>query len=211
MTQFLPLFPLNIVVYPGEKLNLHIFEPRYKQLVHDCFDAGKPFGIPPFLKKGVSEIGTELIISAIDKTYPGGEMDIKCKGGNLFRIVNFYRAMPGKLYAGGEIEYLTDVDDEDPILKIQIKEKIQHLYEILGLATLYLNLPDNFKIYDIAHQLGLSVEQEFLLLQRRRESERQAIVLAHLIAILPVVEETERLKDRVKLNGHFKNLTPPNF
>ncbi|MGZ7270792.1 hypothetical protein ACXWPZ_09350, partial [Streptococcus pyogenes] len=82
---------------------------------------------------------------------------------------------------------------------------------ILGLATLYLNLPDSFKIYDIAHQLGLSVEQEYMLLQRRRESERQSIVLAHLIAILPVVEETERLKDRVKLNGHFKNLIPPNF
>jgi len=211
MAQFLPLFPLNIVVFPGEKLNLHIFEPRYKQLVHDCFDSGKPFGIPPFLKNGVSELGTELIISAIDKTYPSGEMDIKCKGSNIFRVKNFYRQMPNKLYAGGEVEYLEDADDEDPILKAQIQEKIQHLYEILGLATLYLNLPANFKIYDIAHQLGLSLEQEYLLLQKRRESERQSLVLAHLIAILPVVEETERLKDRVKLNGHFKNLIPPNF
>ena len=211
MAECLPLFPLNIVVYPGEKLNLHIFEPRYKELVLDCFQAGKPFGIPAFLKKGVSEIGTEITISSIDKTYASGEMDIKCKGGNLFRIVNFYRQLPAKMYAGGEVEPVTDVDDEDPIIKIQIKEKIQHLYEILGLATLYLNLPDNFKIYDIAHQLGLTLEQEYLLLQHRRESERQTVVLAHLIAILPVVEETERLKERVKLNGHFKNLIPPKF
>ncbi|WP_115375505.1 LON peptidase substrate-binding domain-containing protein [Adhaeribacter pallidiroseus] len=211
MADFLPLFPLSIVVYPGEKLNLHIFEPRYKELVQDCFRAGKPFGIPAFLKKGVSEIGTEVIISSIDKTYDSGEMDIRCKGGNLFRIMNFYRQLPTKLYAGGEVEPLTDIDDENPTTKALIKEKIQHLYEILGLATLYLNLPDNFKIYDIAHQLGLSLEQEYLLLQRRRESERQTIVLAHLIAILPVVEETERLKDQVKLNGHFKNLIPPNF
>lgn len=211
MPKFLPLFPLSIVVYPGEKLNLHIFEPRYKELINDCFAAGKPFGIPAFLKKGISEIGTEITISSIDKTYPTGEMDIKCKGGHLFRIVNFYRQLPNKLYAGGEVEALTDVDDEDPILKIQIQEKIQHLYEVLGLATLYLNLPENYKIYDIAHQLGLTLEQEYILLQRRRESERQAIVLAHLIAVLPVVEETERLKERVKLNGHFKNLIPPKF
>ncbi|QMU28389.1 LON peptidase substrate-binding domain-containing protein [Adhaeribacter radiodurans] len=211
MANFLPLFPLNIVVYPGEKINLHIFEPRYKQLVEDCFAAGKPFGIPAFLKKGVSEIGTEVNVQSIDKTYPGGEMDIKCKGGNLFRIINFYRQLPFKLYAGGEVEVLQDTDDEDSIMKVQIQEKIQHLYEILGLATLYINLPENFKIYDIAHQLGLTLEQEYILLQFRRESKRQEMVLAHLIAILPVIEQTERLKERVKLNGHFKNLIPPNF
>ena len=101
--------------------------------------------------------------------------------------------------------------DEDLILKAQIIEKIRHLYEILGLATLYLNLPEDFKIYDIAHQLGLTLEQEYLLLEQRLESRRQELVLTHLISILPVVEETERLKERVKLNGHFKNLIPPNF
>lgn len=211
MAIFLPLFPLNIVVFPGEKLNLHIFEPRYKQLVQDCFAADKPFGIPAFLKQGVTELGTELKILSIDKTYVNGDLDIKCKGGSVFKILNFYRQAPYKLYAAGEVEFLTDIPDEDVILKAQITEKIKHLYEALGLATLSLSLPDNFKIYDIAHQLGLSMEQEYLLLQHRRESERQELVLAHLIAILPVIEETERLKERVKLNGHFKNLIPPNF
>ena len=211
MATFIPLFPLNIVVYPGEKLNLHIFEPRYKQLVHDCFEADKPFGIPAFIKNKVSELGTEIKILSIDKTYPNGEMDIKCKGEAIFRVKNFYKKLPTKLYAGAEIEYLNDVLDEDLILKAQIIEKIRHLYEILGLATLYLNLPEDFKIYDIAHQLGLTLEQEYLLLEQRLESRRQELVLTHLISILPVVEETERLKERVKLNGHFKNLIPPNF
>ena len=211
MATFIPLFPLNIVVYPGEKLNLHIFEPRYKQLVHDCFEADKPFGIPAFIKNKVSELGTEIKILSIDKTYPNGEMDIKCKGEAIFRVKNFYKKLPTKLYAGAEIEYLNDVLDEDLILKAQIVEKIRHLYEILGIATLYLNLPEDFKIYDIAHQLGLTLEQEYLLLEQRLESRRQELVLTHLISILPVVEETERLKERVKLNGHFKNLIPPNF
>lgn len=208
---FLPLFPLNIVVFPGEKLNLHIFEPRYKQLVHDCFAAAKPFGIPAFLKQRVADLGTEVRILSIEKTHTRGEMDIKCKGGGIFKIDTFYQQAPNKLYAAGDVAILTNTDDEDPILKAQLTEKVKHLYELLGLAKLYLNLPANYKIYDIAHQLGLSLDQEYALLQRRRESERQEMVLAHLIAILPIVEETERLKQRVKLNGHFKSLTPPNF
>ncbi len=211
MATFIPLFPLNIVVFPGEKLNLHIFEPRYKQLVQDCFAENKPFGIPPFIKQGVAEIGTEVKIMSIDKTYASGELDIKCKGGGIFKIINFYKQVPNKLYAAGDVEPLPDSDDEDLILKAQITEKIKHLYEVLGLATLYLNLPSDFRIYDLAHQLGLSLEQEYTLLQHRRESGRQQLVLAHLISILPIVEETERLKDRVKLNGHFKNLIPPKF
>lgn len=211
MAIFLPLFPLSIVVFPGEKLNLHIFEPRYKQLVQDCFEGDKAFGIPSYIKQQVSSLGTEIKILSIDKTYPNGEMDIKCKGGAIFQTKNFYKKLPTKLYAGGEIEYLDDLFDEDAILKAQIVEKIRHLYEILGLATLYLNLPENFKIYDIAHQLGLTLDQEYQLLEQRQESRRQELVLAHLLSILPVVEETERLKERVKLNGHFKNLIPPNF
>src|SRR6187455_311175 len=49
MTNFIPIFPLGIVVFPGENLNLHIFEPRYKQLIKECFEQKKPFGIPPVI------------------------------------------------------------------------------------------------------------------------------------------------------------------
>ena len=58
MTNFIPIFPLGIVVYPGEQVNLHIFEPRYKQLINDCFVTKKPFGIPAVLDNNVSEMGT---------------------------------------------------------------------------------------------------------------------------------------------------------
>ena len=55
MTNFIPIFPLEIVVYPGEKLNLHIFEPKYKQLISECYKNKKPFGIPPVLKNKIAE------------------------------------------------------------------------------------------------------------------------------------------------------------
>ena len=59
MTNFIPIFPLELVVYPGEKLNLHIFEDRYKQLISECYKERKPFGIPPVIKNKIAEFKIE--------------------------------------------------------------------------------------------------------------------------------------------------------
>jgi len=211
MAQYLPLFPLNIVVYPGEKLNLHIFEPRYKQLVLDCVLNEKTFGIPTYIKNAVGHYGTEVEILSIEKKYDNGEMDIRSKGLRTFKILKFEKTAPGRLYAGGEIELVNYVEDEDIVTKTMIKELMQQLYQALGLKSLATNLTDNFSSFTIAHQLGLNLEQEYALLQMKRESDRQEAILGHLQNILPIVLETERLKERVKLNGHFKSLTPPDF
>ncbi|MBB6610107.1 LON peptidase substrate-binding domain-containing protein [Pontibacter sp. Tf4] len=211
MSEYLPLFPLNIVVYPGEKLNLHIFEPRYKQLVLDCVQQGKTFGIPPFIKNAVGNYGTEVTILSIEKKYDNDEMDIRSKGIRTFKIVSFDKTAPGRLYAGGEVETIVYENDEDIITKTRIKELMQQLYDVLGLMSLANNLTDDFTSFTIAHQLGLSLEQEYTLLQIQRESDRQEIILQHLENILPIVQETERLKERIKQNGHFKSLKPPEF
>ncbi|MDF7811426.1 LON peptidase substrate-binding domain-containing protein [Hymenobacter sp. YC55] len=207
----LALFPLNLVVFPGEKLNLHIFEPRYRQLVRDCLSEGITFGIPPFLNEAVSQLGTEMKLVDVEKNYASGEMDIRTKAVGVFRVEEFYRQVPGKLYAGGLVEDLADDDRTDILLQRRISEQLQQLYDVLGLRKLMQELPANFRVYDVAHHLGLSTEQEYQLLEALTEAERQEIVLEHLEHILPVLLETERLKERVRLNGHFKNLTPPNF
>jgi len=67
MTNFIPIFPLNIVVYPGENLNLHIFEPRYKQLINECHVAKKPFGIPTVIDNKVQEFGSMVEITELPK------------------------------------------------------------------------------------------------------------------------------------------------
>lgn len=211
MAKYLPLFPLQVVVFPGEKLNLHIFEPRYIQLVLDCLETGITFGIPAYIKNGVGIFGTEVELVQVEKKYDSGEMDIRTKALSVFRIRQFDKVASGKLYAGGQVEAVADVMDENIVIKNKIREAVQELYSILGIGNLYLKLPENFRSFDIAHTIGLSLEQEYLLLQLTTESERQLLILEHIERILPVVVETERLKERVKLNGHFKNLTPPNF
>ena len=211
MSVYLPLFPLNIVVYPGEKLNLHIFEPRYKQLVLDCIVNEKTFGIPTYIRKGVGQYGTEVEILSIDKKYDNGEMDIRSRGIRTFKILKFDKNAPDRLYAGGDVEPVTYQQDEDIVTKTKIKELLQQLYEALGLKALATSLNDSFSSFTIAHQLGLNLEQEYALLQIERESDRQELIRQRLENILPIVLETERLKERVKLNGHFKSLLPPEF
>src|SRR6202000_1034102 len=87
MTNFIPIFPLSIVVYPGEKVNLHIFEPRYKQLVNECYAEKKPFGIPAIINDKLNEMGTLMVITEIVNTSENGEMDIKTEGLSVFRIL----------------------------------------------------------------------------------------------------------------------------
>lgn len=207
----IPLFPLNLVVFPGEKLNLHIFEPRYRQLVHDCLAEDLTFGIPSFRNEAVSSLGTELRLEGVDKAYDSGEMDIRTRALGVFRIQEFYRQAPGKLYACGVVDDLPDDRAADGLLQERIAGRLEQLYDVLGLRKLVRELPPNYRIYDVAHHLGLSTDQEYQLLEAETEIQRQEIVLNHLEHILPVLLETERLKERVRLNGHFKNLTPPNF
>ena len=211
MSRTIPLFPLNIVIFPGEKLNLHIFEPRYKAMILECSQNSATFGIPPFLKDGISTVGTEVEIVSIEKEYGGGEMDIRTRVTNIFRIDEFYKTLPGKEYAGGKVTEIELIDDEDIILKKRINELLSELYEALGLNSLYSKLAESYRIFDIAHHVGLTTDQEYEILTAESESTRQEIVLEHLLKVVPVVIETEKLKERIKLNGHFKNLSPPNF
>ena len=87
MTNFIPIFPLELVVYPGEKVNLHIFEDRYKQLITECKKDKKLFGIPAVIKNKISETGTLVEIDEIVKQYDDGRMDITTIGVSIFRIL----------------------------------------------------------------------------------------------------------------------------
>jgi Lon protease-like protein len=94
MTNFIPIFPLGVVVYPDEKLNLHIFEPRYKQLIVECFGQKKLFGIPAVIENKLKEYGALVEITELSKVYDNGEMDIKTKGVRTFRMLELLKEIP---------------------------------------------------------------------------------------------------------------------
>jgi Lon protease-like protein len=207
MTNFIPIFPLGIVVFPGEDLNLHIFEPRYKQLITDCFAEAKPFGIPAVLKNGLSERGTLVEVKEIAEVYEDGKLDIKTKGIAVFRILEVVKDVPEKLYSGAIVNYpVNDEEQYTPLLR-KVVENIRSLHEVLKLDKRFSKPDDELRSYDIAHHIGLSLEEEYELLGLLREDQRLEYIKRHLNKVLPVVTEMETLKERIKLNGHFKNLS----
>jgi hypothetical protein len=106
MQKFLPLFPLNLVAFPGEKLNLHIFEPRYKELINECLEENKHFGIPAYIYNKLEGFGTEMKITKLVKRYEDGRMDISTEGVNVFELMDYENPLKDKLYAGGNVRIL---------------------------------------------------------------------------------------------------------
>jgi Lon protease-like protein len=208
MTNFIPIFPLGIVVYPGEKVHLHIFEPRYKQLVLECKEADKPFGVPTVLNNRLQEIGTLVQIADIVQTYDNGEMDIKTQGIKVFRILEVIKSVPEKLYSGAIVNYPeNELDEGNRKLMQNVIRGVKELHRLLNISKDFKKPEEELKSYDVAHHAGLSLEEEYELLGLMKELQRQEYLKRHLHKVLPMLMEMEQLKEKVKLNGHFRNLS----
>ena len=211
MTDFIPLFPLKLVVFPGELLNLHIFEPRYKQLIRECDENGITFGIPSVLEDSVMEVGTEMELIEISKHYESGEMDIKTRGVGLFKLEKFHEIVNNKLYSGADIERIELQEEGNPKINSEIIEALDELFELLKIEKNSKLTPDTLKTYDIAHQLGFSLDQEYEFLNIFAELDRQEYVLEHLQKTIPILIDMEKLKAKSRMNGHFKKVIPPDL
>ncbi len=209
MDKLLPLFPLQLVVFPGQSLNLHIFEPRYRQLIKDCEEEGITFGIPAYIGGKVMEIGAEIRLKSIEKRYPNGEMDIKTEGCGLFKIRKFYRTAPGKLYSAAEVEPFEYNTRGDALAGARLSKLVAELFDLLKVKKDLGDSPESLSTFSFAHQVGLTLEQEYELLCIPEERERQEWMEAHLEKLLPKVREMEELRRKVQMNGHFRNITPP--
>jgi uncharacterized protein len=206
VTNFIPLFPLSIVVFPGEELNLHIFEPRYKQLINDCYISKKPFGIPTVINNVVMEYGTLVEIVEISKVYDNGEMDIKTNGTLVFRILENIQELPDKLYHGAIVSYpATKYLGSLPLMK-KILESIRELHLILNVNKVFKKNDSALYSFDIAHHAGMTVEDEYQLLEFEQELHRQEYIKRHLVKVLEMMGQMNKLKEKIQLNGHFKNL-----
>lgn len=206
MTNFVPIFPLSIVVFPGEQLNLHIFEPRYKQLVGECFEEQKRFGIPAVISDKVSEFGTTVTIKKIVKVYDSGEMDVTAEGDSVFRVLELVKDIPDKLYSGAIVNYQENQYDGNRQLMQALVRSIRDLHDLLKVQKTFTKGDLHLVTYDIAHHVGFSLEEEYEFLQLPREIQRQEYIKRHLGKVLPLLAEMEALKDKIKLNGHFRNL-----
>ncbi|MBR2649349.1 MAG: LON peptidase substrate-binding domain-containing protein [Sediminibacterium sp.] len=211
MINFIPIFPLSIVVFPGETLNLHIFEPRYRQLIQECFAEQKPFGIPTVLQKGIADLGTLVEITEIVTVHEDGKMDIRTRGLKVFSILELIKSIPEKLYSGAIVNYPDNNMKHDLAFIRKVIASIRELHKFLNISKDFKKKEEELFSYDIAHHAGLSVEEEYEFLGLLEEAQRLEYLKRHLNKVIPIVAGMESLKDKIKLNGHFRELKGFNF
>jgi ATP-dependent Lon protease len=203
----LPLFPLNLVLYPNERLPLHIFEERYKDLTRYCLDHDVPFGILRSENDTLSDVGTTARIQKVVNRYEDGRMDIAVRGEERFQLLTLHEE---KSYYTADVSLL---EDEDETLDLDLKERAitQHM-KLLELAGRTVR-PDLYKdveklSYVLARNAVLDEEQKQELLERTSENERIQYLIRHFETLIPRVEQKEDVNRRIRSNGHFKDFPP---
>jgi ATP-dependent Lon protease len=201
----IPLFPLNVVLFPGEQLPLHIFEPRYRLMVRECLDTKFPFGMLLASSDGVVRVGCTAEILEVFKSYEDGRMDIITVGRDPFRVVELFSDDP---LLRGRIDYL---EDTDSTVSPQLRKRLIELYETCH-TLLFSGIPKDFDsaspaelAYTIAAALPLNLLWKQQLLELRSESERVERLSTYLRDWAPHLQKVETLRHRAGGNGKGLN------
>lgn len=156
------------------------------------------------------EYGTEVMIVEVVKKYDDGRMDITSQATRVFRVLSFNNPTMGKLYAGGSVIFLENEYDADNHSRPEMIALIQELFSVISMVD-RIEIAEDITSFNIAHKIGMSLEQKYSLLQIERESERQQVIIQHLRDTIPVLREVEQTKERIRMNGHFRKYDPLDF
>lgn len=198
----LPLFPLDVVLLPGAPLPLHIFEPRYREMIAECRADEAPFGVIRALEEGIAEVGCTAEIVSVTKEYPDGRLDLVAEGRKRFEVLELNR---DRSFLQAEILLIADkpgaAATEDKARAIQL-----HL-EILSLAGAVQDLAaadQGALSFYLAGSLPLDLDFKQKLLAMRSESARIQAVAAYLETILPNLRRASRAREKAGGNGHAR-------
>jgi Lon protease-like protein len=198
----IPIFPLDVVLFPGIPLPLHIFEERYKLMVKECLELRQEFGVVMTRADGVAAVGCTAAIVQVVKQYPDGRMDILTVGRAPFQMNDVFDEKP---YLEAAVEYLEDEPAmESPSSPRQLMSLYEQCFAIIhGRAPQIEGAPPGVPItFLIASELPLDLEYKQELLETRSEKERQENLREKMEKWLPELEKLDRLKRRAGGNGH---------
>lgn len=201
MGALLPIFPLDVVLFPGVPLPLHIFEPRYREMIAECLEQKQVFGVIRAQEtKNLAHIGCTAEILAVTKRYDDGRMDIVTQGRERFELlgVNEERA-----FLRGEILYVTD-EPEKPTAEERARAIELHR-QILALANAEQDLPESEEAplsYHLAGSLPLDLDFKQKMLGLRSEAQRIQTVITYFEGILPSLRRAVQIRQKAGGNGH---------
>jgi Lon protease-like protein len=201
----IPLFPLNVVLLPGADLPLHIFEPRYLEMVSRCLKDKTEFGILLALPKGVVRVGCSAEIIEVTNRNADGTLDILTVGREPFRVIEFFDENP---LAEGQVDYLEDRDSET---STTLQHELVELYETCY-TLIYEDYPKNTEgeqstqlSFIVAGSLPMDLMWKQQILELRTEADRQERLIGYLRAWAPHLQKTGVMRQRAGGNGHALN------
>lgn len=189
----IPCFPLGVMLLPGEQTYLHLFEPRYKQLLHDVLSGDRTFVIPFVLEGEPSALGTKVRVAKVLKTYPGGESDILIEGVEMVRMLKMEDQLDDRLYPGGIARPLS-LQVNEPI-EAELLESFKEFELDRGNTRRGYDYLPTVDLYAIARSLNLSSEDKYRLIQMSFRQKQRFLIKQ--IEYLSLLHEQE--------DGVFKN------
>lgn len=198
----LPLFPLEVVLFPGTALPLHIFEPRYKEMIGECLSTKAPFGVVRALEQRIAEIGCTAEITEVTKRYEDGRLDIVTHGQKRFEVLQLDRE---RSFLRAEVLMLPDETGEAGHEEKQRAIKAQK--EILSLAGAggdTFSADQDTLSFQLAGSLPLDLDFKQKLLSILSERERMHELAAYLESILPGLRRAARAREKAGDNGHVR-------
>jgi len=199
--ELIPLFPLNVVLFPGTPLPLHIFEPRYRQMTQECLERKQEIGVGLARKEGIAAVGCSAEILRVVKQYEDGRSDILTVGRRRFRVEEVFDDKP---YYQGRVEFLPEpAAKDDP----HAAERLLVLYAevhrlVYGREGGTVPAAGNSLAYSVAAELPLDVEFKQELLQLDSDAERRQALLERLAAWADELRRMARARKKAGGNGH---------
>lgn len=203
MSLLLPLFPLDLVLLPGVPLPLHIFEPRYKEMIKECLEKKSQFGIIRTKEDAIVNTGCTAEVINVLKTYPDGRMNILVEGQKRFEVLQINQE---RSFLQAEVFYLED--ESDPAAAADIQKALDLHGEIMQLAGAKAEETEKTNAAQIAYRLAgsLPFDPDFqqALLEMNSEAQRIGAIISFFERILPALHRSASAKKRAGGNGHVK-------
>jgi len=196
----LPLFPLDVVLFPGTPLPLHIFEPRYKEMIGECLAEHRNFGVVRAVEQGLADVGCTAEIITVVKEYPDGRLDLVTEGRKRFELL---RVSQERAFLQAEVLMIDDEPGAAP--KADTARAVQLHSDLLAIAGAKQDLsaadPALLSFY-LAGSLPLDLDFKQRLLSLRSEPERISLLISYLETILPNLRRAATARERAGGNGH---------
>jgi len=206
VTEELGLFPLGLVLLPTERIPLHVFEPRYKELVGGCAESGGEFGIVLEHEEGIAPVGTRAAVTRVLQTLPDSRMNVVVEGRGRFRIVE---ETAGRSYRTAEVEPVED--DDDPIDAADATAALELFRKLVALTGSSVEEPDpdsSLLGFELAARVDFGDELKQELLELRSPRERLERVTELLGRAVEAIELEADLRERASGNGKVTPLRP---